>query len=146
MSVGDVAITLSKKKNDLLQEVNIFGDNKIVRLRRVNQGWNIGLTVNAITCTTIATALGVIDIPGYEGWVKFGVALTGATAVATQTASREFRIKGKAGEYAETEAELSILKYKIPRAPGDNTLKDLEEDFHKLRRAVADIESQDNGE
>lgn len=135
--------SLKKKKDDLLKEANKLGTTKVERLRRVNQGWNIGLTVAGITCTLLTTTLGVIEVPKHEWLVKFGVALTGAGAVATQTANREFRVRGKAGEYAGAEAELSILRYKIPRVTDEASLKGLEEELHKLRRAIAVIESKD---
>lgn len=135
--------SLDNKKAELLAEARKLGTTKVERLRRVNQGWNIGLTVSGITCTLLTTTLGVIEVPRLEWLVKVGVALTGAGAVAAQTASREFRVRGKAGEYAEIEAELSILKYKIPRVIDEPNLNNLEEQLHDLRRDIAGIESKD---
>jgi len=136
LSTDSLDLSLQTKKGLLLNDIETFGNKKTKKLRKVNQGFNIGLTVAGLTCTALTTVLGVIDNPKYDqGWIKFGVALSGAIAVASQAASREFRLRGKAGEYIQSESERTILEYKIQRANDLEELKLLENEFG---RCVAD--------
>lgn len=129
-----------EKKNILLKELNNFGSKKTQRLSKVNQGFNIVLTVTGLTFTALTTVLGVVDNPKMGDLIKFGVAFTGATAVAAQAASREFRIKGKAGKYIAAEAERTILVSRTNRATTSTEIKDLENELDKLMRHVGEIE------
>lgn len=146
LSTDGLDLPFESKKKFLLTDVEAFGDKKTKKLRKVNQGFNIGLTVAGLTCTALTTVLGVIDNPKYDqGWIKFGVAFSGAIAVASQAASREFRLRGKAGEYIKSEAERTILESKIRRANNLEELKLLEDEFDKLQRDVGEIELENNG-
>lgn len=132
-----------KKKNLLQKELDYFGSEKTQKLSKVNQNFNIGLTVTGLTFTALTTILGVIDNPKIGGLIKFGVAFTGATAVAAQAASREFRVKGKAGKYIAAEAERTILVSRTNRATTSTEIKNLENEFDKLIRYVGQIEETD---
>jgi hypothetical protein len=145
LSTDNLDSSLQRKKELLLNDVETFGSKKTNKLRKVNQGFNIGLTVAGLTCTALTTVLGVIDNPKYDqGWIKFGVAFSGAIAVASQAASREFRLRGKAGEYIKSEVERTILESKIKRANDLDELKLLEDEFDTLQRDVAKIELETN--
>ena len=136
--------SLRTKKNVLLADVQSYGTQKTNRLSKVNQGFNIAFTVAGLTCTALATVLGVIDNPNHDGWIKFGVAFTGAAAVASQSASREFRVRARAGYYIEAEARRAILESRIKRATEQKELESLENEFDGLQKDVAKIEKQVN--
>jgi phage FluMu protein Com len=136
-------ISLDGEKQALLHEIKELKKQKVSKLRTVNQGWNIGLTVSSLTLTAITTVLGVINVEGYKGLMTFLVSFTGAAAIATQSASKELRIRGKAGDYSQVEAELVILEYKVPRAKTLEEIENLEEKLHEQVRKVAEIESKE---
>ncbi|WP_168642970.1 hypothetical protein, partial [Dolichospermum sp. UHCC 0259] len=71
------------------------------------------------------------------------VGFTGAAAIATQSASKELRIRGKAGDYSQVEAELIILEYQVPKAKTLEEIQTLEEKLHQQRRKIAEIESKE---
>ncbi|PHJ68668.1 hypothetical protein VF14_03725 [Nostoc linckia z18] len=134
--------TFSKKKQVLLTQVQEFRNTKISKLRGINHWWNIGLTVAGITLTSLTTVLGVIDNEALKVWIKIGVALSGSVAVAAQSANREFKVKGKAGEYTLIEAELKILVDKVSNIENQTDFKTLEGEYHNLLRRAAKAEAQ----
>jgi len=104
------------------------------------------LTVAGITLTAITTILGVIENEEYKDWLKFGIALSGSVAVLSQSASKEFRVKGKAGKYAKAEADLLIIEHKTKNLDknieDDTELKKMYEDFYKAIQLIGEIEAQ----
>ncbi|NJM59323.1 MAG: hypothetical protein HC849_02545 [Oscillatoriales cyanobacterium RU_3_3] len=101
-----------KIRNSLLIEVKNFRTLVVCRLRNVNHWWNIGLTVTGVTLTAITTILGVIDSEALKNWLKFGIALTGSAAVATQSAHREFRCSWRNSQQPMTDWLVDELKLK----------------------------------
>ncbi|HEY9697662.1 MAG TPA: hypothetical protein V6D10_10390 [Trichocoleus sp.] len=129
---------------DFQKAVHDFQEKRIRRLRRVNQGWNIGLTAAGITCTLLTTVLGVVDVNNdiVQGWIKVGTGTLGAVAVAAQSVANQFRLKGKAGDYTLIEAEATVLAYKVQDIKTETELQELQNDFYKLIREAAQAEAK----
>ncbi len=138
--------TLNKKENAFQKEVQEFRKKRISKLRNINHWWNITLTVAGITLTAITTVLGVIDDKNHKDWIKFGIALSGSVAVLSQSANKEFRVKGKAGKYAMVEADLLIIEYKLNNPQDDEKLEKLREDFYAAIKYIGQIESESEQE
>lgn len=135
----------SQRKEALLTEVNNFRTLVVCRLRTVNHWWNIGLTVTGVTLTAITTILGVIDSEALKDWLKFGIALTGSAAVATQSAHREFRVRGKAGKYKQAEMDLMIIESSISslgKEIDETELQILREGYYNIIKRVGEIEAE----
>ncbi len=135
----------SKRREALLTEVRNFRTLVVCKLRNVNHWWNIGLTVTGVTLTAITTILGVIDSEYLKNWLKFGIALTGSTAVATQSAHREFRVKGKAGKYKQAEMDLMIIESSISslgKETDETELQKLREEYYNIIKKVGEIEAE----
>jgi hypothetical protein len=130
-----------------LKEVQEFRRKRVSRLRNINHWWNITLTVAGTTLTAVTTVLGVIDDETYKDWIKFGIAFSGSVAVLSQSANKEFRVKGKAGKYAQVEADLLVIEHRLKNAKDDEELRNLLEEFYSAIRRVGEIEcetEQDN--
>ncbi|MTJ48219.1 hypothetical protein [Dolichospermum sp. UHCC 0259] len=68
------SITIEGERKALLTEVTKLKKEKVSKLRTVNQGWNIGLTVSSLTLTAITTILGVIKVEEeHKNWITFFV-------------------------------------------------------------------------
>jgi hypothetical protein len=134
--------TPDNKTKAFLQEVESFRKNRVSKLRNINHWWNITLTVTGITLTAVTTVLGVIDNENYKNWIKFGIVLSGSVAVLSQSASKEFRVKGKAGKYARVEAHLLVLESKLRNIQNYEELQQLQQEFHQAILDVGDIELQ----
>lgn len=119
-----------------------FRRKRVNRLRNINHWWNITLTVAGITLTAVTTILGVINNENYKEWIKFGIAFSGSVAVLSQSANKEFRVKGKAGKYAKIEADLLIIEHKLKSTANDEKLNKLHEDFHATIKLVGEIECE----
>jgi len=133
--------TLNKRKETFGEEVRNFRSQRISQLRAINHWWNISLTVAGITFTLLTTVLGVVDSDVLKGWLKLGIGLSGAVAVAAQSANSEFRLRGKAGEYTLVEAEAIILEHQIPNAKNENELENLQNAYYSLLRRTAEAEA-----
>jgi hypothetical protein len=129
-----------EKAQVFLQEVEEFRKIRVSRLRNINHWWNITLTVTGITLTAVTTIMGVINDDKYKDWIKVGIAFSGSVAVLSQSANKEFRVKGKAGKYAQIEADLLILESKIKKIANDEELSKLYADFYAAIELVGDIE------
>lgn len=132
----------TKNAKDFLQEVEEFRKKRVSRLRNINHWWNITLTVAGITLTAITTVLGVIDSKEYKDWIKFGIAFSGSVAVLSQSANKEFRVKGKAGKYAQIEADLLILEDKIKNTKDEEEIKKLYGEFYTAIKSIGQIECE----
>lgn len=132
--------TPTETRNAFLQEVQEFRRKRVSRLRNINHWWNITLTVAGITLTAVTTILGVINEENYKDWIKFGIAFSGASAVLSQSANKEFRVKGKAGRYAKVEADLLIIEHKLKNKDNNEELKDLHENFYDIIKEIGQIE------
>lgn len=132
----------STRREALLTEVKNFRTLMVCRLRNVNHWWNIGLTVTGVTLTAITTILGVIDSEALKNWLKFGIALTGSAAVATQSAHREFRVRGKAGKYKQAEMDLMIIESSISSLGKETELQRLREEYYIIIKRVGEIEAE----
>lgn len=132
----------STRREALLTEVKNFRTLMVCRLRNVNHWWNIGLTVTGVTLTAITTILGVIDSEALKNWLKFGIALTGSAAVATQSAHREFRVRGKAGKYKQAEMNLMIIESSISSLGKEIELQRLREEYYIIIKRVGEIEAE----
>lgn len=137
---------LEKKRENLKAEVSNFRSQKISKVRTINHWWNISLTVAGITLTLLTTVLGVVESETFKNWIKFGIGLSGAAAVAAQSANSEFRVRRKAGEYSLVEAEAIILEHQIPYAKNEAELDGLRNAYYTLRRRSAEIEASVNKE
>jgi len=137
---------LNKKKENFGAEVRNFRNQRIAKLRAINHWWNISLTVAGITFTLLTTVLGVVESDTFKGWIKFGIGLSGAVAVASQSANSEFRVRGKAGEYTLVEAEVTILEHQIPNAKNETELEALQNAYYVLLRRTAEAEASSNKE
>jgi len=144
LSIDSIASNLLiKKRGDLLlKDLEYFGKEKTKKLSKVNQSLNIILTVTGITFTALTSILGVgiIDNSKIGDLLKISLAFTGSAAVASQAASREFRLKGKAGKYMAAEAERTVLISKTGRATTLTDIESVENAFDELRRNVGKIE------
>lgn len=125
-----------------LQEVQEFRRKRVSRLRNINHWWNITLTVAGITLTAITTILGVIDDEAYKDWIKFGIAFSGSVAVLSQSANKEFRVKGKAGKYAQVEADLLVIEHRLRNIQNEEELTKLLEEFYATIKQVGVIECE----
>jgi hypothetical protein len=132
---------LNKRKENFKAEIRNFRNQKVSRLRIINHWWNISLTVAGITFTLLTTVLGVVENNALKGWIKFGIGLSGAVAVAAQSANSEFRVRGKAGEYTLVEAETIILEHQIPNAKNATELEELQNAYYSLLRRAAEAEA-----
>lgn len=132
----------STKREALLTEVKNFRTLVVCRLRNVNHWWNIGLTVTGVTLTAITTILGVIDSEALKDWLKLGIAITGSAAVATQSAHREFRVRGKAGKYKQAEMDLMIIESSISSLGKETELQKLREEYYIIIKRVGEIEAE----
>src|SRR4028119_1059440 len=128
--------TPTTKGEAFMEEVKDFREKRVSRLRNINHWWNITLTVAGITLTAVTTVLGVIDSDKYKDSIKFGIALSGSIAVLSQSANKEFRVKGKAGEYAQVEADLLILEKKIKNTQNDEDIKELYNEFYNIIKYI----------
>jgi hypothetical protein len=137
---------LEKKRENLKAEVSTFRSQKISKVRTINHWWNISLTVAGITLTLLTTVLGVVENEALKNWIKLGIGLSGAAAVAAQSANSEFRVRRKAGEYSLMEAEAIILEHQIPYAKNETELDGLRNAYYTLRRRSAEIEASVNKE
>ncbi|MCC5645241.1 hypothetical protein LC607_20305 [Nostoc sp. CHAB 5824] len=134
--------TPTEKGKAFLQEVQEFRRRRVSRLRNINHWWNITLTVSGITLTAVTTILGVINNETYKDWIKFGIAFSGSVAVLSQSANKEFRVKGKAGKYAQIEADLLIIEHRLKNTENDEELKKLLEEFYAAIKYVGEIECE----
>lgn len=130
------------KDESCLREVQEFRRKRVSRLRNINHWWNITLTVAGITLTAITTVLGVVDSQEYKDWIKFGIALSGSVAVLSQSANKEFRVKGKAGKYAQVEADLLVIEHKLKNVEDSAEIKVLHEEFYVAIKKVGEIECE----
>jgi hypothetical protein len=130
------------KDEKFLREVQEFRRKRISRLRNINHWWNITLTVAGITLTAITTVLGVIDSQEYKDWIKFSIAFSGSVAVLSQSANKEFRVKGKAGKYAQVEADLLVIEHKLKNVEDLVEIKNLHEEFYAVIKKVGEIECE----
>ncbi|MFL9458549.1 MULTISPECIES: hypothetical protein [Nostocales] len=137
---------LTKKKENFKAEVRDFRNQRISKVRAINHWWNISLTVAGITLTLLTTVLGVVESETFKSWIKFGIGLSGAAAIAAQSANSEFRVRRKAGEYSLVEAEAIILEHQIPYAKNETELDGLRNAYYTLRRRCAEIEASVNKE
>jgi len=137
---------LEKEKVNFKAEVEKFRTNKVSKLRTVNHWWNISLTVSGITFTLLATVLGVVESEQLKGWIKFGIGLSGAVAVAAQSANSEFRVRRKAGEYTLVEAEAIVLEHQIPYVRNESELEKLRSNYYALVRRSAEAEASSHQE
>jgi hypothetical protein len=135
---------LNKKKENLKAEVTKFRSQRITKVRTINHWWNISLTVAGITLTLLTTVLGVVESDALKGWIKFAIGLSGASAVAAQSANSEFRVRRKAGEYRLVEAEAIILEHQIPHAKDETELEELRNSYYNLLRRAAEAEASSN--
>jgi hypothetical protein len=142
VAMSNTPIDTVTKGKAFLQEVQDFRRKRVSRLRNINHWWNITLTVAGITLTAITTILGVINNEEYRDWVKFGIAFSGSVAVLSQSANKEFRVKGKAGRYAQVEADLLIIEHKVRNIDNDSELKQLYEEFYAAIDLVGEIECE----
>lgn len=138
--------SLEKAKVDFQTEVNRFRDKKIGKLRTINHWWNISLTVSGITFTLLATVLGVVESEQFKALIKVGIGLSGAIAVAAQSANSEFRVRRKAGEYTIVEAEAVIIAHQIPFIKSETEMEKLRNDYYALVRRSAETEASMNKE
>jgi hypothetical protein len=129
-----------EKAKVFLQEVEQFRKTRVSRLRNINHWWNITLTVTGITLTAVTTIMGVINDDKSKDWIKVGIAVSGSVAVLSQSANKEFRVKGKAGKYAQVEADLLIIESKLKKIDNDEELSKLYADFYAVIELVGDIE------
>ncbi|BBD63596.1 hypothetical protein NIES2109_64710 (plasmid) [Nostoc sp. HK-01] len=134
--------TPDNRTKAFLQEVESFRKSRVSKLRNINHWWSITLTVTGITLTAVTTVLGVIDNENYKNWIKFGIALSGSVAVLSQSANKEFRVKGKAGKYAQVEAHLLVLESKLRNIQNYEELQQLQQEFHQAILDIGDIEFQ----
>ncbi|MDJ0677225.1 MAG: hypothetical protein QNJ36_17895 [Calothrix sp. MO_167.B42] len=137
---------LEKKKENFKAEVRNFRSQKISKVRTINHWWNISLTVAGITLTLVTTVLGVVESETFRNLIKFGIGLSGALAIAAQSANSEFRVRKKAGEYSIVEAKVIILEHKIPYAKNETELNKLRDTYYELRLETAEIEASVNQE
>lgn len=137
---------MNKKKENLKAEVNNFRSQRISKVRAINHWWNVSLTVAGITLTLLTTVLGVVESETFKGWIKFAIGLSGAAAVASQSANSEFRVRKKAGEYTLVEAEALILEHQVPHARNEVELDELRNAYYALLRRTAEAESSSNKE
>ncbi|GAA6623745.1 hypothetical protein [Scytonema sp. NUACC26] len=137
-----MASTPIEKESAFLEEVQKFRRERVSKLRIINHWWNITLTVAGITLTAVTTVLGVIDSQDYKDLIKFGIAISGSVGVLSQSANKEFRVKGKAGEYAQVEAELLVIEQKIKNAQNGEALTKLYEEFYAIIHKVGKIECE----
>ena len=133
---------LNKQKESFEAEVKFFRLSKISKLRVVNHWWNLSLTVAGISFTLLATVLGVVESNELKGWIKLGIGISGAVAVASQSANNEFRVRRKAGEYTLVEAEAIILEHQIPCAKDKSELEELRNAYYSLLRRTAEAEAK----
>jgi hypothetical protein len=141
--VTDLTSEQKIRVENLQKEVQNFLNTKIVRLRKINHGWNIGLAAAGITCTLLTTVLGVVDGNQLQGLIKVGTGLFGATAVAAQSTANQFRLKGKAGKYTVIEAKGIVIAHKLHNVRDEVSLQDLEDQFYELIQEAAETEAQD---
>jgi hypothetical protein len=73
--------------------------------------------------------------------MAIGIGVTGAGAVATQSAGKEVGVKRKAGLYFVVDAELVILEDKIPRVKYQEELEVLRAKYYEQVREAAKIEA-----
>ncbi len=135
---------LEKKRENFKAEVRDFRSQKISKVRTINHWWNISLTVAGITLTLLTTVLGVVESETFKNWIKLGIGLSGAAAIAAQSANSEFRVRRKAGEYSLVEAEAIILEHQIPYAKNETELDGLRNAYYTLHRRTAEIEASVN--
>lgn len=129
---------------NLTADVHKFLNEKVTRLRKINHGWNIGLTAAGITCTLLTTVFGVVDNNQFQGLIKIGTGFFGAVAVATQSTANQFRLKGKAGKYTLMEAQGIVIAQKLKNVKDEMTLQELENQFYRLQLEVAETEAQED--
>jgi hypothetical protein len=132
---------LNKKKENFGAEVRSFRNQRISKLRTLNHWWNISLTVAGITFTLLTTVLGVVESDQFKGLIKLAIGVSGAAAVAAQSANSEFRVRKKAGEYNLVEAEAIILEHQIPHAKNETELEQLRNAYYSLLRRTAEAEA-----
>jgi hypothetical protein len=95
---GQIVLASEEEKKKLVTQVNTFRTGTIINRKNINQGWKVGLTVSGLTLTAITSILGVVNI-GDSFWkniMAIGIGVTGAGAVATQSAGKEVGVKRKA--------------------------------------------------
>ena len=83
--------------------------------------------------------------PSLNLWDGYG--LSGAAAVASQSANSEFRVRNKAREYTRVEAQAWILEHKVRRAKAAADLEECHEEFYRLvnNTAKAEIACDEDG-
>ncbi|WP_043998098.1 hypothetical protein [Microcystis aeruginosa] len=140
---GQIVLASEEEKEKLVTQVNTFRTGTIIKRKNINQGWKVGLTVSGLTLTAITSILGVVNI-GDSFWkniMAIGIGVTGAGAVATQSAGKEVGVKRKAGLYFVVDAELVILEDKIPRVRYQEELEVLRAKYYEQVREAAKIEA-----
>jgi len=132
---------INREKEIFEAEVKKFRLDRVSKLRAINHWWNLSLTVAGITFTLLATVLGVVENDQLKGWIKFGIGVSGAASVASQSANSEFRVRRKAGEYTLVEAEFIVLEHQTSYVKNSAELEALRNTYYSLLRRTAEAEA-----
>ena len=103
---------------------------------KLNQRWDLGLTVAAIVFTLLTAVTGTLEndrlLPGNSQKILTGV--FGAIAVAIQSAVTKFPVQERAKSYRRLRNEMYILKRELDIVETDEGLKTVRSQYAKMLR------------
>jgi hypothetical protein len=96
--------TINNADNGSLSQANLTTDvtdnyKQWKKLRRLNQGFDVGLTLSTILLTLIVTILGTEGIKLDDNFRKGSIGILGGVIITTQSIATKFGIRKKAEGY-----------------------------------------------
>jgi hypothetical protein len=143
-----MTISITKSDNEPLSQGNLNSDITVSyqqwkKLRRWNQGLDVGLTLSTILLTLIVTILGTEGIKIDDNFRKGSIGIIGGVIITTQSIATKFGIRKKAEGYRNIEAKALVLQNDLDIAANQNQLLDIHKKLNDLIMEAAEIERGD---
>lgn len=116
---------------------------RVAKLRKTNNAWNIIFVAVGVSMTLLATALGAVGSASEKAKAKttITIAVIGAIAAASQTIASKIPVSKRAGEYAKVQAVLMSLNYRVKAVSTQDELKSAQSEFEKQIAKIGEAEA-----
>jgi hypothetical protein len=140
--------TINNADNGSLSQANLTTDvtdnyKQWKKLRRLNQGFDVGLTLSTILLTLIVTILGTEGIKLDDNFRKGSIGILGGVIITTQSIATKFGIRKKAEGYRNIEAKAIVLQNDLDIAANHDQLLEIHKKLNDLIMEAAGIERGD---
>jgi hypothetical protein len=140
--------TINNADNGSLSQANLNTDvtdnyKQWKKLRRLNQGFDVGLTLSTILLTLIVTILGTEGIKLDDNFRKGSIGIIGGFIITTQSIATKFGIRKKAEGYRNIEAKAIVLQNDLDIAANHDQLLEIHKKLNDLIMEAAAIERGD---